>query len=514
MFSSLYPVTFILSLAALTGWFYCRDNEQRSRFLSKIFFGSFVAFGACWLFAQGQLSYKFPVLLRELVILGLVPVVLSIFRKSKWVYFSLLIVTLVALRSLYFGKLESTFPQRTATEVTSTAPANALDPQGELLIEIKDRHRVSEIQAVLEKHSLTATPAFSLKDADATDLDDYFLIDVPDGKDLTEVKKALDATGLVEWVEENEQVVLSPMEAVPMQPAPRLNKKYGLNDPGLDNLWGFEEMKVADLYEVLKNRKPKKTALIAILDTGVDAGHEDLKANFTSTQSKYDTDKAGHGTHCAGIAAAVSNNGVGVASFSQTNDFVRVTSIKVLSDGGMGTQQSIINGILEAADRGADVVSLSLGGLSSDSRQRAYQKAIGYANRKGAIVVVAAGNSNRNARDFVPANVEGVITVSAVDTLLNRASFSNTIPDVKMGVAAPGVKIYSSIPGSLYATFNGTSMATPYVSGLVGLLKSLKPALTTKEAYDLLNSTGAETKSTRETGKLILPAAAVKKLVN
>jgi thermitase len=271
-------------------------------------------------------------------------------------------------------------------------------------------------------------------------------------------------------------------------------------------------MGVDNLYTVLKGKKPKKLALIAILDTGVDAAHEDIKANFTSTKSKYDSDKAGHGTHCAGIAAAVSNNGVGVASFSQTNDYVRVTSVKVLSDMGSGTQQRIISGIIEAADRRADVLSLSLGGLSSDSRQRAYEQAIEYASSKGCIVVVAAGNANRNAREFVPANVEGVITVSAGDTLLGRASFSNLVPDVKMGVAAPGVKIYSTIPGSKYAAMNGTSMATPYVAGLLGLMKSLRPDLTAKEAYQILNETGAETKTTKETGRLIQPGKAVAKL--
>ncbi|MBK9013255.1 MAG: S8 family serine peptidase [Saprospiraceae bacterium] len=514
MFSSLYPFTFVLSLAALSGWFFYRDHERRSDFLRKIFLGSFAAFGTCWLLSEGQWSYKFPALLRELVVLGAVPVVLSIFRKTKWGYVVALLGVLTALRFFYFEKLKNTFPQADfPKENTQTTPApTGLDPQGELLLELKEGVQLADIQAVLNEYGLSATAAFTPKDLAATQLDNYFLVDVPASQDFPKVKKALASLAQVEWLEENEQVSISPIEVQPMQPIPGTNKKYGINDPGLSNLWGFEAMKVDELYNVLKDKKPKKRALIAILDTGVDAKHEDLKANFTSTKSGYDTDKAGHGTHCAGIAAAVSNNGVGVASFSQTNDYVRVTSIKVLSDGGSGTQQSIINGMLEAADIGADVLSLSLGGMSSDSRQRAYQKALDYANKKGCIVVVAAGNSNRNAKDFVPANVDGVITVSAVDTLLNRASFSNMVPDVKMGVAAPGVKIYSTIPGSIYATFNGTSMATPYVAGLLGLMKSMKPDLTTKEAYQILNETGAETKNTKETGRLIQPGAAVRGL--
>jgi thermitase len=521
LFSNLYPLTFLLSLATLTGWFYFRNNEQRSEFFRIAFLGSIASFGVCWLLSEATFAYKLPVLVRELVILAILPLVLSLFRKVGWVYFALLAAALIALRYFYFDRLWATFPQKAVTQIELTEPnaptpsslvASDLDPNGELLIEIKDLHQIGEIQQALSQFGLTATPAFILKDKDATDLDDYYLVNVPKNyeNDLNKVKEALNATGLVEWLEDNERISLTPVKTTPMRPLPGLNKKYGINDPGLENLWGFEVMKVAGLYDVLKNVKPKKEALIAILDTGVDANHEDLKDNFTSTSSRYDTDKAGHGTHCAGIAAAVSNNGKGVASFSQTNEYVQVTSIKVLSDGGYGTQQMIINGILEAADKGADVLSLSLGGMSNDSRQRAYKKAVDYVNHKGAIMVVAAGNSNRSAREFVPANVEGVIAVSAVDTLLGRASFSNFVRDLNMAVAAPGVKIYSTFPENQYQTLNGTSMATPYVSGLVGLMKSLKPDLTVKEAYDILNKSGGETKNVRETGRLIVPAEAVK----
>ncbi len=106
-------------------------------------------------------------------------------------------------------------------------------------------------------------------------------------------------------------------------------------------------------------------------------------------------------------------------------------------------------------------------------------------------------------------NTPGVIGVSAVDAGLNRAVFSNFVNDIPWAVAAPGVDIYSTVPGNQYASFNGTSMATPYVAGLLGLLKSIRPELTAREAYNLLQSTGKETKNTRETGRLIQPAKAV-----
>ncbi len=313
---------------------------------------------------------------------------------------------------------------------------------------------------------------------------------------------------MIDWLEENEVVTVAPMPA--QNPAP-IQRRYGIDDPGLSQLWGFEAMQVDQLYETLRkgNIQPKKKALIAILDTGVDAQHEDIKANYRSLSTAYDNDPMKHGTHCAGIAASVSNNGLGVASFSVDNAFFQVASVKVLNAGGSGTQQGIIRGMIEAADAGADVISMSLGGRTGSVKQTAYEKAVKYAAKKGAIVVAAAGNSNRNAKDFAPVNTPGVIGVSAVDAGLNRAVFSNFVNDIPWAAAAPGVDIYSTVPGNQYASFNGTSMATPYVAGLLGLLKSIRPELTAREAYNLLQSTGKETKNTRETGRLIQPAKAV-----
>ena len=128
--------------------------------------------------------------------------------------------------------------------------------------------------------------------------------------------------------------------------------------------------------------------------------------------------------------------------------------------------------------------------------------------------MVAAGNSNKDARNYSPANLDGVITVSAIDQDLNRATFSNFVTHLKMGVAAPGVAIYSTIPDNKYATFNGTSMATPYVEGLVGVLNSIQPDLTTKQVYNILNESGKATKATKETGRLIQPAKAIELVID
>lgn len=158
-------------------------------------------------------------------------------------------------------------------------------------------------------------------------------------------------------------------------------------------------------------------------------------------------------------------------------------------------------------------MSISLGGLSNDLAQEAFTEAVSYANKQGTIVVVAAGNSDSNAIDYAPANTPGVITVSAIDTLMRRASFSNTVQDLEMGIAAPGVNILSTYPKDKYQFLTGTSMATPYVAGLVGVMKSIKPDLTTQEVYQILNNTSLELESKRESGKLIQPGKAISQLI-
>ena len=156
---------------------------------------------------------------------------------------------------------------------------------------------------------------------------------------------------------------------------------------------------------------------------------------------------------------------------------------------------------------------MSLGGRSSASKERAYTQVVEYANERGAIVVVAAGNSNMNAKNYSPANTPGVITVSAVDNNLDRAVFSNYVTNVSKGIAAPGVEVYSTIPDNKYASFNGTSMATPYVAGLLGLMKAIRPDLTTDEAYKILDQTGISTSDVPKTGYFIQPEAAILELI-
>jgi len=497
-------------------WFYFKDNATMSRLMGTVFFLGISTYLVTFYLSEGELNYKLMILARDLAVMGAVAYLFGALAKNKLVFFAFLALLYGALQYKFASVLYQTFPQAT----TSTSTSHNLSATGELLVEMKPGQRIDAIQSILSKYDLTATVAFNPLDEDLTDLDDYLTIDISDQhiNQLDIIMTSLQEHPAVDWVETNELYQVDPMELDPVTINRRNHrdlKKFGLDDPNLKELWGFQEMAVDDLYAFLKKNKikPKKKAKIFILDTGVDAKHEDLKDNYKSINRKYDKDPMGHGTHCAGIAAAVSNNGKGGASFSQNNEFVEVTSIRVLSSYGGGTQKGILKGIIEAADHGADVISMSLGGRSDANKQKAYQEAIEYANKKGSIVIAAAGNSNDNAKFYSPANAPGAITVSAIDSDLKRAVFSNYINEVDYGIAAPGVNIYSSIPGNKYASFNGTSMATPYVAGLVGLMKSFRPEINTKQAHDILHRTGIKTNNTRQTGPFIQPAKAMKELL-
>lgn len=339
--------------------------------------------------------------------------------------------------------------------------------------------------------------AFSLSDLESTDLDDYYVIDLKENIDPYKFVKKLKKNKNVDWIEENQKVEIPDLDQLTKI---ETKKSKSFNDPLAGAQWHVDAFDISSMHEKLarSKSKQKKKVTIAILDTGVDSKHEDLSAVYKSSGiKKYDSDLKGHGTHCAGIAAAVSNNKTGIASILPQDSKIQVMSIQVLNNYGYGTQQTIINGILKAADLKVDVISLSLGGMTSEAKERAYKKAVDYANKKGAIVVVAAGNSSKNAKNYSPANTKGVIAVTAVDEKMNLAKFANTVDDLKFGIAAPGVNILSTFPNNEYKQFNGTSMATPFVAGMVALLKSYYPDITTKEAYEKITSGSISTQSSK-----------------
>lgn len=205
---------------------------------------------------------------------------------------------------------------------------------------------------------------------------------------------------------------------------------------------------------------------IAILDTGIDSNHPDLSGNLgagVSYASSTWEDGNGHGTHCAGIAAAENGDGgvVGVAPDATLH------AVKVLSDSGGGSYSDIAAGIEWTANRGYDVASMSLGG----GKSYAVEDAVEYASSRGVFISAAAGNDGpcSNCVGYPAAEPEAV-AVSSTDQYDGLSSFSSQGPQIEL--AAPGSSIYSTYYGGGYQTLSGTSMACPHVSGAAALLMS------------------------------------------
>jgi thermitase len=232
-------------------------------------------------------------------------------------------------------------------------------------------------------------------------------------------------------------------------------------------------------WDLLKVHAPEAWALtegapsidIAILDTGIDVNHPDLagkvviSANFSGSPTS--SDLYGHGTHVAGIAAGGTNNLQGIASLGYNSSLMNV---KVMSDDGTGSYASVAKGITWAADNGANVINLSLGGTSSS---QTLARAVNYAWKKGVILVAAAGN-NGTTDPFYPAYYNNVIAVASSDIFDNLSPYSNRGSWVE--VAAPGGNIWSTLPGGNYAYMAGTSMAAPHVAGLAALVLTRFPS--------------------------------------
>lgn len=216
------------------------------------------------------------------------------------------------------------------------------------------------------------------------------------------------------------------------------------------------------------------SVVVAVVDTGVQPNHPDLGTlisgyDFVNNDGdpsddnlNASTGEYGHGTAVAGIIAAQANNGIGIAGVCWECE---IMPVKVLGSDGFGTDSDVANGIIWAANNGADVINLSLGGTSDSTTLAA---AVKYAQDKGVVVVAAAGNDGGDTPNY-PAAYSGVISVGAVDRSDNRYAWSSHGSWVQ--VDAPGCTISTGV-GSIYWSFCGTSAAAPFVSGLAGLARS------------------------------------------
>lgn len=291
--------------------------------------------------------------------------------------------------------------------------------------------------------------------------------------------------------------------------AKAINQKPFADVPDLGgNNWGADLVKAPETWA---KGYTGQGVVVAVLDTGVDYNHQDLSSNIWTNSKEiagngkdddgngyiddyygwnFDgnnnstLDVNGHGTHVSGTIAGV-NNGYGVTGIAYNS---KIMPVKVLDDQGSGSYSAIANGIYYAVDNGADVINLSLGGGRSNDT---LQKAIEYASSKGVIVVMAAGNDGSSQPAYPARYAKNYgLAVGAVDQNKNLADFSNRAgADQLTYVTAPGVNVYSTLPGNEYASYSGTSMATPRVAGVVALMLSANPNLSDAQIRQILAET-------------------------
>ncbi|MCA9790715.1 MAG: S8 family serine peptidase, partial [Candidatus Eremiobacteraeota bacterium] len=299
-------------------------------------------------------------------------------------------------------------------------------------------------------------------------------------------------------------------------------KLWGLKNTGQDGGTAGVDINATGAWATTTGGTKETAPLIAIIDTGIDYNHPDLAANVWTNPGEIpgdgiDNDGNGyvddvhganmitnggdpmddnrHGSHCAGTIGGVGNNGEGVVGVNWT---ANMAGVKFLSGSGGGTYADAIEAVLYAGTIGARVTSNSWGGTgSSDALKDAFAA-------NPAIHIAAAGNSGVDAdrRPHFPSGFDlpNIVSVAAHDRNDHLASFSNW-GATAVDVAAPGVDIYSTVPGGGYASLSGTSMATPHVSGVVGLMLANDPTLTNDQIKARL--IGTTIKSSAYEGKMV-----------
>jgi hypothetical protein len=261
------------------------------------------------------------------------------------------------------------------------------------------------------------------------------------------------------------------------------------NDPYWSDQWGMRIIQADSAWDI---HKGSTSVIVAIIDTGIEYTHDDLFEHYVAlgydwvNEDNDPMDDHGHGTHCAGIAAAVMDNWIGVVGVAQLS----IMAEKVLGADGTGTADDVAQGIIHAADAGANVISISLGSYISS---KVIRDACQYAWNKGSILVAAAGNDNVRWRHY-PAAYDTVIAVAATDRYDGKASYSNYGNWIEL--SAPGGDgedyhdwILSTYLNNWYAWGYGTSMAAPHVSGLAALVWSYEPSLTNQQLREHLRNT-------------------------
>lgn len=423
------------------------------------------------------------------------------------------------------ASVESTITEKNSVQVKSSSP---LQVSAEYVPErVIVRYKTDTIRTMSALPSVMSTANAEVGASVVTDYSEAGLV----GMQVVQVKgvpvdKAIQeytANPNVLYAEPDYLVSLPPEQAdnVPAKvESVEMASMRTPNDPSFSLQWGLKNSGQAPFYgksgadikasDAWSTTTGSSSVIVAVVDTGVDYTHSDLAANIWTNPGEIPNngidddgngyiddvrgwnffsnnnnpmDDHGHGTHCAGTIAAVGNNNLGITGVCWN---AKIMPLKFLDSSGNGRVSDAISAILYANKKGAQVISNSWGGTQYT---QALKDAI---DASPAVVVCASGNSGQNS-DINPQypaamSSSNIISVAATDSKDNLASFSNYGPS-SVDLAAPGVTIYSTYKNNKYQYLSGTSMATPFVSGVAGLLKAVSPSMSKNQIKDRILST-------------------------
>ncbi|MFJ8263825.1 S8 family serine peptidase [Rummeliibacillus sp. NPDC094406] len=355
---------------------------------------------------------------------------------------------------------------------------------GKYIVKLKDGKTLSSVQSKIKGSSTLST--LSVVDKQDELFDNMYVVKLNNQKSGLSAKAQ--ATSLLTTVSQVKK--LPEVEFVePVQTYHALsNDIQSFYQWSLKNSGGDEGLKGADIrndkLQSLLSKQNVKDTVIAVVDTGVDYTLADLKNRVRTDIGKNFVDKDqpplddnGHGTHVSGIIAAESNNGYSMEGIDQK---AKIMPVKVLDASGSGDTEQIAYGIKYAVDHGAKVINLSLGGKYS----RVLEYALKYAASRNVVVVAASGNDGQYGISY-PGSSQYVISVGATNTLDIVSDYSNY--GEKLDLVAPGTNIPSIVPNGNVTYMSGTSMATPHVAAVAGLLLSENPKLKVADIRKILH---------------------------
>lgn len=359
-------------------------------------------------------------------------------------------------------------------------------PEGVTSAPISTQNKITKLQKQLQALGMVSQEKVftSVK----SPLKNYYTLRLAKGVDVVKTKLAL---------QNLEGIVYS-------QPNFILKTQAG-SDPYYTNQWGIRKIQ---LEYVWKSFTPKQSIIVAIVDTGIDYNHEDLKQhiikgyNFVDNNNDPmdDNGPIGHGTAVAGTIGAITNNDKGIRGVVPD---IKLLAIKSVDKTGTGDIIRESRGLEYAVNHGAKVINISVAGKSINcnttpgffdfltrspvAQAKIYRDAIQNAIEQNVVVIVASGNDNENARDNIPSSCDGAIAIGATDQNDQRANFSNYGNYVIL--AAPGTSIFTTFIKNNYGNENGTSFSSPIVAGVAALILQANPSLTPEQIKNcLLNS--------------------------